>query len=176
MCQLWNIAFDLSDHIIDRDTNLDIATFEVSEQELSQIGGNEIDCRALWPPSTPHVGDIISIMGFPELDRQAHPSHSATFQTYIGMTVVDDINDREIITTYDPSRDHDLSDGMGLPPLGKNLSGCSGGPVLLHRTKHGIYWWNVIGLIASGPGVSSEGEMSHFNIIRLRRFHFIKED
>jgi hypothetical protein len=71
-CQLWNIGFELSDRIIDHDAALDIATFDLSERELSQIGGNEIDCRGSWPPPIPETGNIISIVGFPEFGRQVH--------------------------------------------------------------------------------------------------------
>jgi hypothetical protein len=173
--QLWNIAFDLSERIIDHDTALDIATFDVSEWELSQIGGNEFDCRGSWPPPNPQVGNIISIAGFPELERQFYANRAANFSSYVGMTVIDDINDREILTTYDPNRDHDLSGVVGLPPLGLNLSGCSGGPVLAHGDQNGVYRWNVVGLIVSGPG-DSEGETSQFDLIRIRRIHFIRED
>jgi len=176
VCQLWNIAFELADRIIDQDAALDIATFDVSERELSQIGGNEIDCRGAWPPPDPQVGNIISIVGFPELERQVYGNHSADFRSYVGMTVVDGISDREIMTTYDPNRDHDLSGVAGLPPLRLNLSGCSGGPVLLHTDQNGVYRWNAVGLIASGPGDSPEGETSQFDLIRIRRIHFIKED
>jgi hypothetical protein len=175
VCQLWNIAFELSDRIIDQDSALDIATFEISERELSQIGGYEIDCRSLWPPPTPQKGDIISIAGFPELERQVYANHSADFRSYVGMTVVDDINDREILTTYEPNRDHDLSGVAGLPPLGLNLSGCSGGPVLAHSNQNGLSRWNAVGLIVRGPG-ESHGEASQFDLIRIRRVHFVGED
>jgi hypothetical protein len=174
VCQLWNIAFELSDRIIDRDAVSDIATFEISERELSQIGGHEIDCRGTWPPPRPEKGNIISVVGFPELHRQVYANHSADFRSYVGMTVVDDISDDgEILTTYDPARDHDLSDTAGLPPLGLNLSGCSGGPVLAHSIQHGLYRSNIVGLIVSGAG-TSEGETSQFDIIRIRRIHFIR--
>jgi hypothetical protein len=175
VCQLWNIRFDIAERIIDEDKTLDIATFDVSEQELLSIGGHEIDCRGAWPPPNPVKGSIISVAGFPELQREAYSGNSADFRSYVGMTVVDDITDRQIITTYDPKRDHDLSGTAGLPPLGINLSGCSGGPVLMHSDNRGIYRWCAVGLIAAGPKCSS-GDTSGQDYILIRRIHCIDEN
>jgi hypothetical protein len=93
----------------------------------------------------------------------------------VGMAVVDDITDRQIITTHDPKRDHDLSGVAGLPPLGMNLSGCSGGPVLMHSATRGIYRWCAVGLIAAGPK-SSSGDTSGQDYICIRRIHCMDEN
>jgi hypothetical protein len=175
VCQLWNIHFDITERIIDEDKTLDIATFDISEQELGSVGGYEIDCQDAWPPPNPIKGSIISVAGFPELEREAYGRNSANFRSYVGMTVVDDITDRQIITTYDPERDHDLSGVAGLPPLGMNLSGCSGGPVLMHSDNRGIYRWYAVGLIAAGPKCSS-GDTSGQDYIFIRRIHYLCED
>jgi hypothetical protein len=175
VCQLWNIHFDIAERIIDEDKTSDIATFEISEQELLTIGGHEIDCRGAWPPPNPVKGSIISVAGFPELEREACGQNSANFRSYVGLTVVDDITDRQIITTYNPERDHDLSGAAGLPPLSLNLSGCSGGPVLMHSDNHGIYRWCAVGLMAAGPKHSS-GDTGGQDYIFIRRIHCIDED
>jgi hypothetical protein len=46
------MPFALNDAVIDSDDELDIATFGVSEDELTQIQGTALDSRAQWPP--PH--------------------------------------------------------------------------------------------------------------------------
>lgn len=50
-CLLRTVRFDLLNKIIDRNTDLDIATFSVTENELAESEAQALDCRgANWPP------------------------------------------------------------------------------------------------------------------------------
>src|SRR6266481_2016179 len=53
VCQLGVMPFDLNDALIDRDRDLDIATFAISETQLAQIPGIPLDCTGKWRPPTP---------------------------------------------------------------------------------------------------------------------------
>ncbi len=117
--------------------------------------------------------------------RVTHPDKSVESRAYGGLPAVEDVTDREIITTYDPSRDKPLH-GLPAPPLGLNLSGCSGGPVLMHGTRNGLIRWFPVGLIsggvdhdndvALGQGEINRGENAEFDIVRIRRINFIRPD
>jgi hypothetical protein len=156
---------------------LDIATFGLSEDELTQIQGTALDCTAQWPPPTPKSMTAVSLAGFPEVMRDINRiDRSAKFRAYVALTTIEDFNDREIFFTFDPARDQPLLDGIDRPPLGFNMSGCSGGPVLMHGMRDGRHRCFPIGIIVKGSGDSPKGEFQEFDSIRARRIHFVQED
>lgn len=164
--------FDLDTALIDRDRSLDLATFAVSEAEVSTIDAVAIDCRGNWPPPKPDRMRAASLAGFPEIIRVVRPDRSADFNAYGALPAVEDVTDSEIIFTYDPGRDRPLHGPK--PPLGFNLSGCSGGPVLMHGMRNGLHRWFPVGLIIGGPRDAGTGENASFDIIRARRIHCVK--
>ena len=172
VCQLDIMPFNLNDALIDRDWDLDIATFAISETQLAQIPCTAVDCTGKWPPLNPERMRAVSIAGFPEGIRLLHPAaRAATFQAYGALAAIEDFSDREIIVTYEPERDQPMAVGVPRPLLGFNMSGCSGGPALMHGIQNGLHRWFLTGLIIGGSGVS-EGAAQEFDTIRLRRIHF----
>ena len=174
VCQVRLAPFDLDAALIDRDRGLDLATFAVSENEVSTIDAVPIDCRGNWPPPTPVRMRAASLAGFPEIMRIVRPDRSAEFKAYGALPTVEDVTDSQIIFTYDPERDAALH--APKPPLGFNLSGCSGGPVLMHGMRNGLHRWFPVGLIIRGPRDVGKGEIASFDIIRARRIHCLKPD
>jgi hypothetical protein len=77
--------------------------------------------------------------------------------------------------SYEPERDQALP-GAPRPPLGFNMSGCSGGPVLMHNVRKGLHRWFLIGLIIRGSGEFAEGVSQECDTIRVRRILFVTED
>jgi hypothetical protein len=181
VCQLRLMEFAFHDAVIDTNSDLDIATFRLSEFELAEIKGTAIDCRGSWPPPVPTTMQAVSLAGFPEVMRLTFPDRSCVFQAYGALTAVEDVSDREIVFSYDPAREKSLG-GLDLPPLGLNMSGCSGGPVILHGTRNGLHRWFPVGIINAGSkrdGTASQidrGDARDFDIIRARRLHFVRED
>lgn len=179
ICQLQNIAFDLERAVIDSDAKLDIATFAISESEIRQSstrGAIAIDCTGDWPPPVPEVGRNISLVGFPECTRHVTHPNAADFGAYGGLAMVDDITDREIVAVYEPNQVRPLAGVAQKPPLRFNMSGCSGGPAIIHGLRNGLHRWFPVGIIVRGPGASSEGAMTEFDIIRVRRINCIRRD
>jgi hypothetical protein len=175
VCQLQVMPFDLGNATIDVNDDLDIATFEVSARNLRTVGANAFDVSAQWPPDvTIERGASIQLIGFPEEIRMINPAdRSAIFQAYGALAVVEDCNDRDIITVYDPNQ---VIAAPTKPALGFNMSGCSGGPGVIHETRNGIHRWAPVGLIVGGPRGQAEGEAAQFDIIRIRRIDCIDED
>lgn len=178
VCQLRLMEFALHDAIIDRDDELDIATFALSEAELQKIEGTAVDCRQQWPPPKPDVRRGLSLAGFPQETIVTSLDRSVVFGAYGGLTMVEDVSERDILITYDPSRERQLGNNP-LPPLGFNMSGCSGGPVLMQGTRNGLLRWFPVGIINAGPRrteCDQRGDAQTFDMIRARRIHFIRED
>ena len=63
ICLLRTVPFDLTSAIIDRDADLDIATFSVTEDQLISSEAVAIDCRSGWSPKK---CTALSLAGFPE--------------------------------------------------------------------------------------------------------------
>lgn len=175
ICQFWRMPFDLRGAVIDIDHDLDIATFSVSEALLADSGLIALDCTGPWPPPEPANGMLLSVAGFPEVGRIANPDRSAVLQIYIGLTVIDHVSDREIFTAYDPERSYDHGD-KGLPPLGLNLSGCSGGLALVHGIFGGLHRWFPAGLVAAGPNDRQPNESLPVDLMRIRRVNLVRAD
>jgi hypothetical protein len=166
-CLLRTVPFDLTSAIIDRDAELDIATFSVTEDQLVGSEGATIDCRAEWPPPTPDRGRELSLAGFPE-ELKKESSHPIEFRAYVALARVEDVTYRDIITTYVPQRDIRIRAAPELPDLGANLSGCSGDPVLMHVERNGSHRWF--------PRASLDATLREYDTFRFRRTHFVNAD
>jgi hypothetical protein len=180
VCQLRLMEFSLHDATIDSDAELDIATFGLSEDELKRIEGVPIDCTGQWPPPNPDRMKAVSLAGFPQALLITSADKSASFQAYGALSAIEDFSEREILLTYDPKRDQPFG-GHAIPPLGLNLSGCSGGPTLMHGTRNGLHRWFPVGLINSGSKRDTaepieRGDAQDFDTIRVRRIHRLRED
>jgi hypothetical protein len=51
--------------------------------------------------------------------------------------IADAVSPREIVTVYDPEATFAPNEDVAKPPLGFNMSGCSGGPVIVHKLVNG---------------------------------------
>jgi hypothetical protein len=74
----------------------------------------------------------------------------------------------EIWVTYEPGRDFRVRAAAEFPDLGANLSGCSGGPVLMHFERNGYHRWFPVGIIIVG--------LADFDLIRIRRVNAVRLD
>jgi len=175
ICQLQVMPFDLTNAIIDINDDLDIATFAVLERDIRNIGAAAFDVSSQWPPDVRiEPGAAIQLIGFPENIRIINPlDRSAIFQAYGALAVVEDFNERDIIMIFDPNQ---VIAAPKKPSLGFNMSGCSGGPAVIHETRGGIHRWSPVGLIVGGPLGQAEGAAAEFDIIRIRRIHFIADN
>jgi hypothetical protein len=172
-CLLGTVPFDLTGAIVDRDAELDITTFSVTENQLIKSEATEIDCRPECPPPTPDKGRELSLAGFPD-ELKTEMCHPIEFRAYASLARVEDVTFHDIISTYEPQRDIRIRAVPELPDLGANLSGCSGGPVLMHAERNGLHRWFPVGLILRGPRAPSE--VREYDIFRFRRIDFVNAD
>lgn len=168
---------NLSGALIDRDADLDLATFRVTEEQVTESEAHVVDCRIAWPPPAPCPGAAITFTGFPEAFRQACYPTQSKFSAASSATWVEDLNDRTIVAKYDPVRgDHRLLAAPDFPDIGANWSGCSGGPVLVHFERDGYHRWHAVGMIVQGPGGNLDGAPNDFDQFVFRRIDFVNAD
>ena len=160
--------------MIQVDDDLDIATFDVSEIEFARIRGTAVDFRKPGPPL--RCGRGLSLAGFPELLREVRSDGSAVFSLYSALPAIEAFSDRDILTSYDPSRDQPLMTGIPAPPLGLNLSGASGGIVLMPDIADGELSLFAVGLIVGGPKDVLPDEERTSDTLFVRRIHSIQPD
>jgi hypothetical protein len=176
ICLLRTAHIDIAGSRIDRDAELDIATFKVTENQLIESEAVAIDCRSEWPPPTPDRGRELSVAGFPQELATVSRPQSTRFNAFASLYRVEDVTERDIITTYEPHRDFRARAAPQLPDLGANLSGCSGGPVLMHVLRNGLHRWFAVGLMVRGPRAISGAEPREFDTYTYRRLNFVRAD
>jgi hypothetical protein len=175
VCQLHLMPFDLDGALIDIDDDLDIATFAVSERQLKTTLTDAFDVSSRWPLDGIVKPDTsIQLIGYPENIRVINSiEKSAVFNAWGALDFIQDYNEREIILTYEPEK---VLGAPTKPPLGYNMSGCSGGPAIVHELRpSNFHVWHPVGLIVGGPRFG-EGDAAEFDIIRVRRIDFIQAD
>jgi hypothetical protein len=176
ICLLRTVRLNLLEALIDRDAQLDLATFRVTEAQLNASEAIAIDCRDEWPPPIPDRGREISFGGYPEELTKVCGADGVEFRFAVHITPIDDITDRNIVATYDPARDSRVRAAPEMSELGANWSGCSGGPVLMHVERAGRHRVFAIGAIVEGPGKSATGALGDFDRFIFRRLHCVNVD
>ena len=172
-CRIGLLPLYVVNTIIDMNDDLDIATFSLTREQVGEAGLDPFNVSLRWPTDVPIERDsLLQLIGFPQSLREIdHGGGNVICKAWSAHTIIHDCNDREIITIYDP----DESAGTpSLPPLGFNLSGCSGGPAIVHDIVN--QRWSPVGLILGGPKHQGEGIASTFDMIRIRRIECVGED
>lgn len=171
-CQVWPER-----SIVARSAALDIATFAIDPAQLETMGAIALDCRRDWPPPDVAVGDTLALVGYLDDQRTEVGRGHYAMEAWGANAVADAVSDRDILTVYDPEATLEAGTGAGKPPLGFNMSGCSGGPAVVVKDIKGILRWQPVGLIYKGPGEKkAEGEFATFDRIHVRKIHFIQPD
>ena len=176
ICLLRTVRLNLMEALIDRDAQLDLATFRVTEAELRESEALAIDCREEWPPPIPDRRREISFGGYPDELKKACAADRVEFRFAVHVAHIEDITDRNIVATYDTARDTRVRAAPEMPNLGANWSGCSGGPVLMHVERAGRHRVFAVAAIVEGPGRSAEGALGDFDRYIFRRVHCVNLD
>jgi hypothetical protein len=178
VCQLGEVAVHPEKSIIARSDCLDIATFEIEPNLVSKAGGIAVDCTGDgWPSPDVEEGDTISLTGFLDEQREKYGPRHYNMNAWGANGVAEAVTKTDILTVYERDRVHPVRSDVPLPPLGLNMSGCSGGPVFLIKMVRGLFRWFPVALIYKGPvGKPAEGELAGLDRIFTRRIHFLNPD
>jgi hypothetical protein len=166
---------NLLNAVIDTNDDIDIATFALSKQQVRDSGVQPFDVSLRWPSDLPiERGMPIHLVGLPEVLRFIdYAGGAVNSHAYQALGLVEHVTDRDIFTIYDPEQSRG---SPALPPLGFSMSGCSGGPAVLHHMRNGIHRMYPVGLIVGGSLGQGEGAAASFDLIRIRRTDWIAED
>ena len=178
VCQIrTSKPVDLPGLVIARCADLDIATFCASDALVAEVGATVLDCQGeAWPAPKPEVGRAVTFCGFPENERVSVERGVANLFAAGSLGMIDAVTDRDLFVTYDPERDHAAPWAPWKQPLGYNMSGCSGGPVLSHGMRNGIQRWFPVAMIIRGPRGEGTGEAAGWDMIMMRRIDAIQEN
>jgi hypothetical protein len=127
VCQLGHVLFEPEAKLISCRDDLDIATFRVSTTEAEQIDKLIVSAGPPhWEPLNPSVGNFASFAGFPAQSRgMTSNGHFAT-APYFAMPRITSVTDHQITCRFEREKMIDLA-GSGLPPVGYDVGGVSGG-------------------------------------------------
>lgn len=176
ICQIGPSAVRPEETLICRSEALDIAVFEVDPRQLGEMGAEAFDCRREWPPREVASGDTITLAGYLDGGRRQVSRGYYEMTAWGAHGVVEDVTERDILTLYEPEMTYEVRDDVTKPPLGFNMSGCSGGPAITVKVINGLLRWFPVGFIYQGPSGKAEGEFASFDRIHLRKLHFIQPD
>jgi hypothetical protein len=166
--QLGNIGFDLEERLIDwgRDKKIDIATFRITREEIAEIGKKVVaGTDGAWPPP-PNVNEVVYFGGFPGAERVEVATREFSFGLHSGMVPLTDMTEYQVCCRFDRRYWVDVR-GLGLPPIGYDLGGVSGGPMLQPIYRDGLWGWRLVGVISEAITVEE------FERITAVRAHFI---
>jgi len=164
--------------VIDRNIDIDIATFCISENEIASISKVILTGRQdRWPPAPPQLNCGVYFSGFPEAERLVLSQNEISFGAMPGMGVASSVSVRDVCTHFDRNQWIDAL-GVGLPPENYDFGGLSGGPLLTVIERNGLRSWALTGVIYEGPNPSTEEGQSipGFELVKARRAYFIAPD
>lgn len=178
--QLSDITFepDGRNAVIAAHTDIDIATFQITHEEIQAIGKTVLSgYQSAWPPPPPEQDRGIYYAGFPGVERKWLSRNEIQFgvvtgggvATYVGRTDVVSAIEREyLIPVFE----------QGVTPVNFNFGGISGGPMLSVIEHRGLRTWALAGVIYQGPNTSDDPDqaIAGVEIIKARRACFIRPD
>ncbi len=149
--QIGNLLIDPLERVVGQGDKADIATFEISSEELGEIGKVPI---SLWPPHPPDVDDKgVLLAGYPAKATISASSHSRCFGIYAASGVAQRVTDWQLTCRIEWENTQKSTLGA-LPPRNFETGGMSGGPVLSIREKNGILSFPLAGVISEGDAAT----------------------
>nr|WP_210345462.1 hypothetical protein [Bradyrhizobium diazoefficiens] len=170
-CQIANIPFNPEERLITwgRDLGLDIATFRVTPEEIAATGKKVVQgIDGAWP-APPDQGVGVFFGGFPGAERDQIGPHEMVFGLHRAIQRLTSFTEHQLCCQF-AREDWIDTGGMGLPPVGYDLGGISGGPMLQPVFVDGAWSWRLLGVISEA--ISVEG----FERVTAVRAHYILPD
>ena len=164
--------------VIDRDADMDIATFRIEECEVAEIGKTILTgYQDSWPPKPPQQDRGVYFSGFAGVNTRWIAANEISFGAVPGSGVATSVGPRDVSTQFERQNWIDVMN-LGLPPEDYDFGGISGGPMLSVIERQGLRTWSLAGVIYQGPNSSADDEKSikGFEVIKARHASFIRPD
>lgn len=126
-CRLNLLEFDLCSRLLDRseEQELDLATFKINKEDLSQLGCVAHTPPRGWPPNPIQQGRGVAFLGYPGIYREEGEDR-VYWTPYSALTVVKVVADDRIVVQFEREYQVNRRDKKAAPPnvwLG-GMSGC----------------------------------------------------
>src|SRR5260221_4311043 len=164
--------------VIARHKGLDIATFQISMEEIAAIGRTILTgFQSSWPPSPPTVDRGVYTCGFPGTGTVWLSRNELSFGAVPGSGVASSVSERDVSSLIEREQLIGVL-GDGVPPENFDFRGISGGPMLAMVETDKLRSWVLAGVIYEGPNPSDDPEQAipGVEIIKARRANFILPD
>ena len=172
------LDFTGSHAVIDRDADIDIATFKIAMSEITAIGKTVLTgYQSCWPPKPPQQDRGIYLSGFAATNTSWLSPCEISFGAVAVGGVATSVGPRNVAAQIERESLIDVM-GLGLPPENYDFGGISGSPMLSVIERHGIRTWALAGVICDGPNSRGDEETSiqDFEVIKARHASFIRPD
>jgi hypothetical protein len=150
MCQIGNVPFEPLERLVGAGEKADIATLDLTEDELKRIGKIPI---TLWPSDPPDGDDRgVLLAGFPGAATITHENPRIRgFGIYAASGVAQRVTEWQLSCSVEWENSSPPPSGMGsLPPRHYDTGGMSGGPMLAIRERRGLMSFPLAGVISEG--------------------------
>jgi len=173
------LYFKIEDRLIDRNPKMDLATLQVTQQEVAELGCSILSgLQPHWPPPLAQPEHAVILCGFPGKSRsEIGPSEHMFGRVAIG-TNVSNSRDAKISLLVEREGMYRCL-GEGVLPENYNFGGISGGPLVALAERAGIRAWTAAGVIVNGPNPGddpSQQFISGMEVFYATPIHFIKAD
>jgi len=169
---------DLEGRIIDEDSEMDLATFSITDDEVSALGRSVVyGGQAGWPPPPLKREQGIGFSGYPGAETYLDGGELVFSSASQGLTITS-VNDRDVLCQIERDKIAGVL-GRGVPPDNFNFGGISGAAMFARGVREsGLLCWIFAGVVIQGPNteVNQNASIPGFELIRGRRSHFIKAD
>jgi hypothetical protein len=169
--QIGCLEIDPLRNLIDENAELDLATIDLKNHDLSKIhSGGEIGSCFLrpvaWPPNDIAEGDYVTFGGFPGTWSKQSLEFEFVFPSFSSLCPVASVNEDYFVIQFERGYWVETSDYTATENWKDlhELGGLSGGPVFIHRSLH----FELVGIIQEFS--------KSFDLTRVRKSKFIGED
>ncbi len=148
-CRLLNSHIDPSERVISFDSTHDVATFEISETEIKDIGKSR-HMPPSWPPSPPEKNKGVFFGGFRGFDRAKLQDGAYDCGFAVAITTVTEMSPERLVVTLDREGEV-VEDTIRRIEPGEGWGGASGGPVFA-VTSGVLDTWRLAGVLNEAVG------------------------
>ena len=129
-CQIGNVRIRLQDYLIERDSVMDLATFDVSPILIAG-SGIRVQAAHTWPPASLREAEIVALGGYPgSFRRERSGEVDFSFVSFFA-PVAQSSEEHSAFQLNLP--DSYWPDGSGGVPERSELGGMSGGPIFRYH-------------------------------------------
>jgi hypothetical protein len=152
-------TFDLRQRLIGYSESPDIATYEISREEIDRTGVR-VFTPTEWPPQPPKIDDGVAFVGYPGSGREIVSPRRLAMDNFHGTARVGSVS-AERISCLIPRDEIVPIQGMRFSEPREDTAGLSGGPLVCFN-QGAVLSWRLVGVICDGGGGAHEGEGGPF--------------